>query len=612
MLRITVLFPLLSVAALAGSDYTVVVIPPPSGFTITAAAGINNSGQVAGTSTNGSITQAFVGSPSGSTLIPLPAGWTGSQGAAINASGVVAGDLRGAPPQSIPGAFIGTPSGTTLLPLPPVDGTAYSSALSVNDNNQVGGTAVAFGPFAYLATTSAALTVVGPYPYGGGFGSSQAVNQSGQVAGFEVFAYGSDLPYVYVFFGSPSATVSIPAPPGTLSFAAAQNAFSSTLGLNDVGQIAVTGRAGTQTVYRGVLPPFEIQQAAFGTAAGTAFLPPPPGASGWTSSVGPQSINNSAVVVGVGDSPTRSGGWIWDATNGTRLLTTMVPAGWTVSNAISISNNGLILAQASFQGGASQFVELVPTLPVPVINPTIGVMSARDFGGFASTAPGAFIEIYGSNLASNSRTWAASDFNGLNAPTSLDGTSVTVGGQPAFLSYISPGQVNALVPSSVRTGLQPVVVTSPSGVSASYSVNVNAVEPGLLATPAFNIGGVQYVAALNPDGTYVLPTGAIAGVSSHPAKPGDVIVLYGLGFGPVTPSAAAGQIVQQATSLATNLQMSIGGTTANVDYAGLAPNFTGLYQFDVTVPAIAAGNQPLAFNLGGNAGTQTLFLAVGN
>ena len=257
-------------------------------------------------------------------------------------------------------------------------------------------------------------------------------------------------------------------------------------------------------------------------------------------------------------------------------------------------------------------MELVPALTVPLINPTIGVMSARDFGGFASTAPGAFIEIYGSNLASNSRTWAVSDFNGLNAPTSLDGTSVTVGGQPAFLSYISPGQVNALVPSSVGTGLQPVVVTSPSGVSASFSVNVNAVEPGLLATQAFNIGGVQYVAALNPDGTYVLPAGAIAGVSSHPAKPGDVIGLYGLGFGPVTSSAPAGQLVQQATSLATNLQMSIGGATATVDYAGLAPGFTGLYQFNVTVPAIPAGNQPLAFNLGGNAAALTLFLAAGN
>ena len=251
-------------------------------------------------------------------------------------------------------------------------------------------------------------------------------------------------------------------------------------------------------------------------------------------------------------------------------------------------------------------------MPVPLLNPSIGVISARDFGGFASTAPGDFIEIYGSNLASDSRVWAASDFNGLNAPTSLDGTSVTVGGQPAFISYISPGQVNALVPSSVGTGLQPVIVTSPSGVSAAYSVNVNAVEPGLLATPAFNIGGVQYVAALNPDGTYVLPTSAIAGVPSHPAKSGDVIVLYGLGFGPVTPSSAAGQIVQQATSLATNLQMSIGGATATVDYAGLAPGFTGLYQFNMTVPAVAAGNQPFTFTLDGNAGTQTLFLAIGN
>ena len=295
------------------------VIPPPSGFTITTAAGINNSGQVAGTGTNGSVTQAFVGSPSGSTLIPLPAGWTGSLGTALNASGAVTGTLT-APPDLRDG-FIGTPSGATLLPQPQSQLYYGSFATAINDSNQVGEIGLGlFGNSAYLTTASASIPVVGPYPYGGGMGSAQAVNQSGQVAGFEVFT-GSDFDDVYVFFGGPAGTVLVPPPPGTLSFAVLPGNSSSALGMNDVGQIAVTGRAGIQLVYRGVLPLLEIQQAAFGTAAGTAFLPPPPpGASGWTSSVGPQSINNSAVVVGVGDSPTRTGGWIWDATNGTRLL----------------------------------------------------------------------------------------------------------------------------------------------------------------------------------------------------------------------------------------------------------------------------------------------------
>jgi len=55
------------------------------------------------------------------------------------------------------------------------------------------------------------------------------------------------------------------------------------------------------------------------------------------------------------------GGWIWDAADGTVLLNDLVPLGWNVLTALSISNNGLILAQASYMGGASQWVELIPT-----------------------------------------------------------------------------------------------------------------------------------------------------------------------------------------------------------------------------------------------------------
>jgi len=49
-----------------------------------------------------------------------------------------------------------------------------------------------------------------------------------------------------------------------------------------------------------------------------------------------------------------------------------------------------------------------------------------------------------------------------------------------------------------------------------------------------------------------------------------------------------------------------------VEYDGLAPNYTGLYQFNITVPNVAAGNQPLTFTVNGTAGTQVLDIAVGN
>jgi uncharacterized protein (TIGR03437 family) len=248
----------------------------------------------------------------------------------------------------------------------------------------------------------------------------------------------------------------------------------------------------------------------------------------------------------------------------------------------------------------------------PVIQ---AVVSASSFGEFSAAAPGTWVEIYGTNLANVlSQSWSAVDFNGNAAPTALGGTTVMIGGQPAFIDFISPFQVNALTASTIAIGPQPVVVTTPGGTSAAYSLTVNVTEPGMDTPPSFNIGGKAYAVALFADGTFALPAGAIAGLRSRPAQPGDEIVLWGIGFGAVTPNMPAGQLVQQVNTLASSFEVSIGGVpVTNVPYSGLVPSFTGLYQFNVVVPANAgSGAVPLTFRVGGVAGTQTLFLALGN
>ena len=248
----------------------------------------------------------------------------------------------------------------------------------------------------------------------------------------------------------------------------------------------------------------------------------------------------------------------------------------------------------------------------PVI---LAVISASSFGGFSAVAPGTWMEIYGTNLANVvSQTWTKNDFNGNAAPTALGGDTVTIGGQSTFVDFISPLQVNVQAPSNVATGPQPVVITTPGGTSAPFTPTVNATEPGLDAPISFNLGGIQYAVAMHADNSYVLPSGAIAGLNSRPAQPNEEIVLYGIGFGPVTPDIPAGQLVQQANAITSSFGMSIGGVpVASVPYAGLAPNFTGLYQFNVVVPANAAsGTVPVTFTVDGLAGTQTLFLAVSN
>jgi uncharacterized protein (TIGR03437 family) len=255
--------------------------------------------------------------------------------------------------------------------------------------------------------------------------------------------------------------------------------------------------------------------------------------------------------------------------------------------------------------------------------PTIkagGVISASAFGASSSIAYGSWIEIYGSNLAADTRSWATSDFsgpNGVNAPTSLDRTAVTVAGQSAFVDFISPGQVNAQVPANTGTGNLQVTVSTAAGTSAAISVNVNTVQPGLWAPAQFIVGGKQYVGATHLDGTFVAPPGALpAGYTSSYAKPGETIIFYGVGFG--TSGVPPGQIVEAADTLSQPIQFNFGATAAGVPlYSGLAPKFVGLYEFYVVVPSVANSDfVPLTFTLGTGSppvtGSQTLYTAVHN
>jgi uncharacterized protein (TIGR03437 family) len=273
---------------------------------------------------------------------------------------------------------------------------------------------------------------------------------------------------------------------------------------------------------------------------------------------------------------------------------------------IALDTNGTLYIADS---GNNVIRQLTPTGPSVSAG---GVVSASAFGAFSAIAPGTWIEIYGTNLSTDRRSWGTTDFQGAQAPTTLDGTGVTIGGQAAFVDFISGGQVNAQVASNTPTGSQTLTVKTPAGTTSSYTVTVNSIEPGLLAPPSFNVGGVQYVGAVFTDlATYVLPPGAVAGVTSRRAKAGDTIVLYGVGFGAVTPTISAGQIVGQTNQLVIAPQITIGGTPATVTFAGLVQGNVGLYQFNVTVPSVTASDKvPVTFTVGGAAGTQTLYTTI--
>jgi uncharacterized protein (TIGR03437 family) len=251
--------------------------------------------------------------------------------------------------------------------------------------------------------------------------------------------------------------------------------------------------------------------------------------------------------------------------------------------------------------------------PTPSITPS-GALTPDGYGSSPNTAPASWLVMYGVNLANvQTQAWAPSDFSGIQAPTSLGGSAVTIAGLPAYVDYVSPGQVNVQVPSGVPPGSQPIVVTTAGGKSVPYMITVNAVQPGVLAPLSFMINGHQNVVAqFSNTNTYVLPV-SFSGIPTGRAKPGDNITIYGIGFGPVTPNIPAGELVPGLNQLQTALSITFANVPAQITYQGLVPGIVGLYQFNVVVPNVPASDTtPLVFTLGGTPGTQNLVIAIQN
>jgi uncharacterized protein (TIGR03437 family) len=272
---------------------------------------------------------------------------------------------------------------------------------------------------------------------------------------------------------------------------------------------------------------------------------------------------------------------------------------------------------------------LTPFIPFSCTNTTQPVItfvdSASGYGGYPYFASGSWLEIKGANLAdpadprlssASPGQWTSADFNGVNAPTALDGVSVSIAGKPAYVWYLSPGQLNVQAPEDSASGSIAITVTNCKATSSAFTFARQALAPGLLAPSNYTANGTQYmVATFNSDGAYVLntSTGASFGLNSRPAKPGDLIVAYGIGFGDVTPTILPGVIVGQSNALVNPVTISFGSTNAALVYAGLAGNFVGLYEFYITVPStLANGDYQINVKQNGIAVPQTMFLTVHN
>ncbi|MEO8595038.1 MAG: choice-of-anchor V domain-containing protein [Candidatus Solibacter sp.] len=242
-----------------------------------------------------------------------------------------------------------------------------------------------------------------------------------------------------------------------------------------------------------------------------------------------------------------------------------------------------------------------------------GLPPAIDTGGVVSGAsfvpgvvPGSWVTIKGSNLSPVTDTWDKFIVNG-NLPTSLGGVSVNIGSKLAYVYFVSPGQINVQAPD-VGAGPVPVTVSTPGGTSIALTANVSAQAPAFFLWP-----GNQAVATRNSDNSLAVKDGTFAGATTVAAKPGDVLILWGTGFGPTSPAVPAGILTpgDKVYSTRDPVTVKIGSAEAQVFGAALSPGFAGLYQVAIQVPAsMADGDYPLKAAISGITSPDGVILSV--
>lgn len=246
--------------------------------------------------------------------------------------------------------------------------------------------------------------------------------------------------------------------------------------------------------------------------------------------------------------------------------------------------------------------------------PVISSIGAAYGSGIAQNT---WIAIQGTNLVPSSTPasgvfWAnAIDFASGKMPVSLNGVSVTVNGKPAYIAFYCSGttpssicpkdQINALTPLDSTLGPVQVVVSNGTSSSSAFSMSMTPVVPTFLL---FSKG---YVTATHTDFSLLGPATLYPGYST-PAKVGETIVLWTIGFGLPTTTLVAGSAAQSGPlpSLPT---CQIAGASATVSYAGVVS--PGLYQINLQIPNAATnGDNPISCSFNGVSVTNSVSTVI--
>jgi uncharacterized protein (TIGR03437 family) len=293
-------------------------------------------------------------------------------------------------------------------------------------------------------------------------------------------------------------------------------------------------------------------------------------------------------------------------------------AGNSISNSLKTTSNA---AQKTFGGGTEGQGGIIygdafyaRFSGLTAAGPSIALVANAE-GEATTISANTWVEIKGSLLAppgvsspacAPGYCWQSSDFVNNQLPTVLQGVSVTLNGEKAFVYFISAGQINILTPPDLAAGPVSVQVNNNGSLSNSFTVQAQT-----LAESFFVISGGPYVVAAHLNGTFC--ASPIAGVClvgpaalypgySTPAQRNETIVIYANGFGPTGVQVVSGA-ENQSGSLPSFPVIQIGNSTATVTFAGLIT--PGLYQFNVIVPAtVPSGDNTITATYNGQK-TQT-------
>jgi uncharacterized protein (TIGR03437 family) len=253
----------------------------------------------------------------------------------------------------------------------------------------------------------------------------------------------------------------------------------------------------------------------------------------------------------------------------------------------SLASVGFVCALAAFAAPGLRADPVTATGNAPSYT-AAGIVSAATQTA-EPLAPNSIATIYGTNLSWTTYAIAASDVSNGELPTQLQGVTVLVNGIPCNIFYVSPGQINFLMPYEITMSSAAVVVVRQGAAGPTVTI------PMAVTSPAFFVWNGNLAVAEHANGSLITP--------QAPAQAGEIVVLYAGGLGRTSPDIASGQVVSAATSirLLPELQILLNGSpcaSGNILYAGLAPDFVGLYQINLQLPDNVPANPEIQIAIG--------------